>query len=173
MLRLNIGGTAPKDGWKIFNVVPGPHVDHVGDILDLGRFADGSVGEIYASHVLEHVWLEQGKAVLRAFARILAPGGRLMISVPDLPTLCRIYLDPRLSQNQSVQVMAMIYGAHLDEHDIHHVGYDEVLMRGVLAEAGFRRIRRVEDHGLFDDTSVLKIMGLPISLNMQAQRSLV
>ncbi|MBL8835761.1 MAG: methyltransferase domain-containing protein [Alphaproteobacteria bacterium] len=173
MLRLNIGGTDPKDGWSIFNVVPGPHVDHVGDILDLGRFADASVDEIYASHVLEHVWLEQAKSVLRSFARILVPGGRLMVSVPDLPTLCRIYLDPRLSQSQSTQVMAMIYGAHLDAHDIHHVGFNEGLMSTALAEAGFRRIRRVEDHGLFQDTSVLKVMGLPISLNMQAQRSLV
>lgn len=173
MLKLNIGGTEQRDGWKIFNVNAGPHVDFVGDILDLSRFADGSVDEIYASHVLEHVWLEQAKAVLRAFARILAPGGRLMLSVPDLPTLCRIYLDPRLSQKQSMQVMGMIYGAHLDEHDIHHAGYDETLMRAILTEAGFRRIRRVDDHGMFQDTSVLRIFDMPISLNIQAQRSLV
>ena len=52
--KLQIGGTVPVVGWEIFNITAGPHVDHVGNANDLSRFADGTVGEIYASHTLEH-----------------------------------------------------------------------------------------------------------------------
>lgn len=31
--RLNIGGEVARDGWKILNIQPGPHVDFVGNCL--------------------------------------------------------------------------------------------------------------------------------------------
>ena len=89
-LRLHIGGTQVQEGWKILNVRPGNGVDFVGDIQDLSRFADASVDEIYASHVLEHVSQAAVLATLKGLYRILKPDSRLMISAPDLETLCKI-----------------------------------------------------------------------------------
>ena len=51
------------------------------------------------------------------------------------------------------------------------MGYDEELLTTALREAGFRRIRRVAEFGLFTDTSTMRYYGEPISLNMQAQKS--
>ena len=34
-LRLHIGGRERREGWTVFNIEPGPHVDHVGDCRDL------------------------------------------------------------------------------------------------------------------------------------------
>ena len=52
--RLHIGGHEAKSGWEVLDARPGPHVDHVGNALDLSRFEDGCFAEVYASHVLEH-----------------------------------------------------------------------------------------------------------------------
>lgn len=169
-LRLHIGGKEPKPGWKILNVLPGPAVDFVGNLMDMSRFAEDSVAEIYASHVLEHIPFGAVATTLGGLLRVLKPGGRLMLSVPDLPTVCRIYNDPRTDPMQRLRITMVIYGSHVDEHDIHHMGYDEAILTSVLREAGFRRIRRVAEFGLFDDTSTLRYFGEPISLNVQAQK---
>ena len=83
--RLHIGGIEPRPSWKIWNIQPGPGVDFVGDCSDLSQFADESVDEIYASHVLEH--LDHKREIPKAskeLHRILKPTGVLSISVPDL-----------------------------------------------------------------------------------------
>lgn len=57
-------------------------MDFIGDIADLKQFADRSVDEIYASHVLEHVPQGAVPPTLAGLYRVLKKGGRLMIAVP-------------------------------------------------------------------------------------------
>ena len=165
-VRINLGGTERLAGWTIINPVPGPHVDILGDHRELGRFADGSVDEIYASHVLEHlpVFLE----ALAQMQRVLAPGGRLRVAVPDLAQLARLYLRTDLDMQERWTVMRMIYGGHVDEYDVHHHGFDELTLQACLVGAGFSGVRRVADFGLFKDTSVQRYKDTPISLNVEA-----
>ncbi|MBL8837102.1 MAG: methyltransferase domain-containing protein [Alphaproteobacteria bacterium] len=170
-LRLHLGGMEPKPGWTIVNIQPGPGVDIVADITDLSGIPAASAAEVYASHVLEHVHYDRLRDVIGGIWRVLVPGGTLMISVPDLPTLCRLYLDPRLGLHDRFQVMNMMFGGHADAYDIHHVGLEEALLRALLQEAGFRRIRRVDSFGLFNDQSERRFLDQPISLNLRAQRS--
>ena len=44
--RLHIGGREKRPGWEILNVNPAPDVDHLGNAIDLSRFADGSFAEV-------------------------------------------------------------------------------------------------------------------------------
>lgn len=55
-MKLHIGcGERYLPGWKHLDARKFPHVDYVTDKLDdLNMFADNSVSEIYACHVLEH-----------------------------------------------------------------------------------------------------------------------
>lgn len=168
-LRLHIGGEVPRDGWKILNVQPGDHVDYVADGADLSLFEAGTVAEIYASHVLEHLgYLEALPGALAEFRRALRPRGRLRISVPDLETLCRLFLHPDLDMEGRFHIMRMIFGGQTDPHDFHKVGLTYGFLEDYLRVAGFREIERVADFGLFDDTSTLRLGGVPISLNVQA-----
>ena len=94
-MRLHIGGWERREGWTILDAAPGPHVDIVGPCDDLGRFESGSVLEIYASHVLEHLsYVEALPRALKEWHRVLAPGGRAMISVPDFEVICQLFVDP-------------------------------------------------------------------------------
>lgn len=55
--------------------------------LDIGEplpFADGSVDWVYAEHLIEHVSLSAGIGWLAEVRRILAPGGVLRLTTPDL-----------------------------------------------------------------------------------------
>lgn len=170
-LRLHIGGTEPRPGWKILNVQPGTGVDFVGDCTDLGRFADASVQEIYASHVLEHLsYQDRLPRALGELYRVLRPGGKAMISVPDLEVLCRLFLDPRAKVRDRFEIMRMAFGGQMDAHDFHFVGLSYDLLYNFLFGAGFRRIEQVKAFGLFRDSSAIEYLGEPISLNVVAHR---
>lgn len=169
--RLHIGGQQPSPGWEIFDAIARPGVDHLGEAGDLGRFADGSFAVVYASHVLEHFdYKDEVVPVLSEWRRVLRPGGSLHLSVPDLERLCHLYLTPRLAPELRLHIMRMMFGGHVDDYDYHMAGIDEGLLMAWLGQAGFSSARRVGNFGLFDDSSAMEFLGMPISLNVTAIR---
>lgn len=169
-LRLHIGGQVRAAGWTVVDALPGPAVDIVGDIRDLGFLRDGAAVEIYASHVLEH--LDYQGELPRALAecrRVLAPGGLLKASVPDLVTLSSLIADGRTTPDERFALMRMLFGGQTDAFDYHKVGLDYAILGGFLMQAGFSALRRVADFGLFADSSRLAFKGVPISLNIEAR----
>lgn len=171
--KLHIGGREPRLGWEILDVIAGPHVDHVGDALDLSRFENGTFAEVYASHVLEHFdYKEALLAALREWHRVLEPGGVLRLSVPDLDVLAHLLLQRhQLDVNQRFMVMRMMFGGHVNSADYHQVGLNQDFLAAFLREAGFAHAERVARHGLFRDTSDMVFAGRPISLNVLALRA--
>src|SRR6185436_6471719 len=106
--RLHIGGVEPREGWKILNAQPGPAVDYVGTCDDLSQFADGTVDEIYASHVFEHLsYMDELPKTLFEVGRVMKVGGLLRVAVPDLEILCRFIVSGNLGWSQKFHVMRM------------------------------------------------------------------
>ena len=167
--RLHIGGKAAAKGWKLLNIQPGEEVDYVGDIRDLSQFAHASFDAVYGSHVLEHVGYQTALGdTVRSIHRILRPGGKFFVSVPDLDVLCRLFADEKLGTDDRFFVMRMMFGGQTDEHDFHYVGLNADFLAGFLKRAGFRSLYRVPELGIFDDTSSMRFRGVLISLNMIA-----
>lgn len=172
--RLHIGGTIKSDGWEVLNVNPAPYVDHVGNANDLSRFPDNSFLEVYASHVVEHFdFVKELGETLAEWNRVLIPGGKLYISVPDIDVLAGLIIDKnKLTVDERFFVMVMIFGGHVDKHDYHLVGLNEDFLTGFLKATGYVNIHKVPSFNLFDDTSAMLFKGIPISLNMTAEKPL-
>ena len=171
-LRLHIGGKTPKEGWKILNINPGPDVDFLGSCTDLSQFDDGSVTEVYASHVLEHLnYVEELPHTLKEIHRILTPTGSLYISVPDLERLMKLFVQPEIGFSDRFMIMRMIFGGQTDAYDYHKVGLTFEILCQYLARAGFPYATRTPEHGLFQDTSSMRFLGQLISLNVIAHKS--
>ena len=169
--KLHIGGLVRTQGWEVLNATPGDHVDHLGNANDLSRFPDNTFSSIYASHILEHFdYRDELDATLREWHRVLDGGGKLYISVPDMDTLCGLFLDKQLDARERFRVMRMMFGGHLDEYDYHVVGLNQEFLDKYLLSNGFVNPRRVRDFGLFDDASSLEIHGVAISLNVIAEK---
>jgi predicted SAM-dependent methyltransferase len=172
MRQLHIGGQVRVEGWEVLDALPGPAVDHVGIAQDLSRFPDGTFTTLYASHVVEHFdYKDELLAVLKEWRRVLAPGGRLFISVPDLDVLCRIFSERQtLTADQRFMVMRMMFGGHTTPYDYHKTGLNQEFLVYFLEAAGFPHIERAPEFNMFRDTSSLRVGNLLISLNVIAYR---
>ena len=172
MRRLHIGGWETREGWEIFDALPRQGADHVGTCKDLSRFPDATFQDVYASHVIEHLdYLNEMPSALKEWHRVLAPGGRLYVSAPDLDTLCELFLlRETTTPAERYLVMRMMFGGHTDPYDYHIAGLNEEFLTGYLQDAGFGEIRRVDGFGLFHDSSALEFNGIPISVNLIATK---
>lgn len=82
-LRLHLGcGRARMEGWVNVDIQPLPGVDLVADVTQGLRFADAEA--IFAEHFLEHLPLERAIAFLTESHRVLATGGWVRLSTPNL-----------------------------------------------------------------------------------------
>lgn len=174
MLNLHIGGKEQHPDWKILDIEPRPEVDFVGDASDLSQFSDNSIDSIYASHVLEHFYYKLNNElliVLREWYRVLSPGGKLLLSVPDLKTLCWLYSNPDASAIDRHHIMRIMFGGQMNQYDIHRVGFDVDTLAMYLAEAGFDDMETVSEFELFKDCSGLRLMNTLISLNVVAMKA--
>jgi predicted SAM-dependent methyltransferase len=146
-LRLCLGaGGAPLSGWVNVDFEPGCDVR-----LDL-RFAlplpDRSVALIASEHVIEHLALTDGLALLRECRRVLADDGVLRVATPDLAALVRAYQGDWRAQDwvnwpghEWIDSAArMLNVSFRSWGHLHLYDHDELTRR--LAEAGFAATRR-------------------------------
>ncbi len=150
--KLHIGGQERKAGWHV-----------VEEGTDLGAFAEGSVEEIYASQIYQRLGLkEELPHALAAAHRVLKPGGILSVSVPDLDTLCALFVNPLVPKDEKTALSQHMFG------DLNKTGLSFDSLAELLKLAGFVTVRRVEEFGLFDDASSARRFGVLISLNVEA-----
>jgi SAM-dependent methyltransferase len=117
--KLNLGcGNDIREGWINLDNIKLPGVDIVCDIeKEALPFADGTLDEIYAEGILEHVDLVP---VLKELHRVLKPGGSLEIKVPHFTSRYN-FIDPTHKRMFSFQTFEFfLSGARRDYYfDFH------------------------------------------------------
>lgn len=79
------------------------------DATDLRVFPDNTISEIIASHLLEHLNPYHSVDILKEWRRILKPGGKIIIEVPDMERLCESFATA--SREDKYGIMNCIYGS--------------------------------------------------------------
>ena len=193
-LRLNIGaGPGKVPGWI--------GIDLEGADLALNLrwglpFADGAADLAYSSHCLEHQYLADALATLREIHRVLAPGGRVRLVVPDMETYARAYVEndrdffaerrrtwhwvpEGLTPLMTVIGYAGAGTRSMDAGDYHRYGYDFATLEFLLRRVGFAAVARCgymsgpcQDILLDEHSSVAGVhyRGRPYSLFVEATK---
>ena len=106
-MRIHLGcGNNVKEGYlNIDKYVVGEGIENY-DILSL-PFALGSVDEILAEHLVEHLSFEEESSFFSEMYRLLSPGGVLRIEVPDLEWVLKKFLNAKDEFQEFYQVGAI------------------------------------------------------------------
>ncbi len=106
-----------------------------GGIVDITPLPDGVADEVHSYHVIEHFYAWEAPAAIREFARLLKPGGRLVLELPDLESACRNLLKGHKDQ----MCMWPLYGdpGQLDPYMCHKWGYTPKSIVALVQGNGF------------------------------------
>lgn len=148
-IKLNIGaGPTIIPGWTPIDRRFGT------EAFPLPQYADDSVDEIRCSHMLEHLSFRDVPKALEEWKRVLRPGGRIRLSVPDFAKISSTAdLDPAWPY--------YLMGGQENDEDFHRSVFDEGRLAAYLVNAGLVNINHWESPNT--DTAAH-----PISLNLEA-----
>jgi hypothetical protein len=157
MKRLNLGcWVFYRDRWTNVDVNPDVRVDLREDATILASVADGTVDEIFAGHLLEHV--RNLRQCLRRWLQVLKPGGLVTVVVPDCAGAVGLWRSkndfPGIVTPADVGLVATATGyrdhaeADLDTLGLqqHCRFFDMDSLMLCLEAAGFVDIREIDNH---------------------------
>jgi SAM-dependent methyltransferase len=110
------------------------------DILADGRalpFRDGSVREIYAGHLVEHLDPEDVPVFLAEARRVLAPGGTFWLVIPDLEKALQMAGRGELTP---AQLRDCVFGRPDIPGQAHRSAWTESLLALEVLRAGFKTV---------------------------------
>ena len=128
--------------------------DIVASLTDMSVIPDGSFDVVYTSHCVEHLYPADVKLAMAEFKRVTAPGGSVVVIVPDLE-------DVPVSDEPLFECpigwlsgLDLIYGCRYDAarstYMAHHSGFTAPLLEKVMQDAGFDAVtmKRLPDYNL-------------------------
>jgi len=81
-----------------FDIDPSVYPDIQGTVTDMHAVTSGSVDAIYSSHNIEHVFPHEVHKVLLEFYRVLKDDGIVVLTCPDLVSVCAAVANDRLTE---------------------------------------------------------------------------
>ena len=157
---LHVGcGPQNKSGLKGFDSVewreirydidPSVYPDIEGTLTDMHAVASGSVDAVYSSHNIEHVFPHEVHTVLLEFHRVLKEDGIVVLTCPDLRSVCQAVANDRLleplyeSPAGPIAPIDILYG-HRDSvaegkiYMAHKTGFTYSTLGSAFFKAGFK-----------------------------------
>lgn len=135
------------------DIEPAVQPDVVGTITDLSAVPDDAADALFSSHNLEHVFAHEVPLALAEFRRVLKPGGRMVLTMPDLEAVCAVVARGGIDEviygsvngTRPIRPLDIIYGwgisiAEGQHHMAHRTGFTEATLRRAIAAVGFDEI---------------------------------
>lgn len=166
--RLNLGGRGTIiRGFQTVDLSEEHDVQIKSDVSNLWMFKDGTVDEIYASHILEHFSHVRTQYVLEEWRRVLKKGARAAISVPDFDAMVKLYV--RVGMNDFIR--NMLYGDQGYDRAYHYTGFTFSTLAALCVKSGFSDVKRIKEmpYGVKDCSQNVDTMTRQsVSINIEA-----
>ena len=130
------------------DIDPGVKPDVIGTMTDMKAVEDASVDAVYSSHNIEHLYPHEVSIALAEFHRVLKPDGFVLLTCPDLQSVCARVANDQLTDAayQSgmgpITPLDILYGhrASMKAGNLymaHRCGFTKKVLASTLSVAGF------------------------------------
>ena len=135
--------------------------DLTGSMVRMTAVADGLADAVYSSHNIEHLYPHEVPLALAEFLRALKPDGFLVLTCPDLQSLCRLVVEDKLNEPAYISAagpiapLDVLYGhrAAMAAGNLfmaHRCGFTLRTLMAALREAGFAVVQGASRPDAFD-----------------------
>lgn len=152
-----------SDDWieKRLDIDPSVVPDVVGTMTDMSAVATNSVDAIFSSHNIEHLYPHEVPVALAEFLRVLSDDGFVVITCPDLKSVCRLVAEDKLTEPAYVSPAGpiapidILYGhrppmANGNLFMAHRCGFTEKVLTATLQATGFKSVASMTRPAHFD-----------------------
>jgi hypothetical protein len=131
-----------------FDIDPSCSPDIIGTIANMENVASGSVDAIFSSHNIEHIYSHEVEPTLREFLRVLSNDGFVILTCPDLQSVCSAVANNKLLETLYVSPagpiapLDILYGhrtsiAGGNHFMAHKCGFTYSALSGAVLSSGF------------------------------------
>lgn len=99
-------------------------------------FDDGVADEIIMFHVLEHIPHYRQKIAMEEISRVLKPGGKFIVAVPDTIATAKLLTEAKTEEEEEWAVR-LLYGTQRNEFSHHYIGFTKNSLIKTLSSYGF------------------------------------
>jgi predicted SAM-dependent methyltransferase len=141
-IKLDIcGGEFPYgNGFLNVDIRPLPNVDIVADVAKGLNFADHIVDEILSCGTLEHFYIPTVLEILKEMWRVLKPGGKLTVGVPNLKAILYAYQQGEMDFQLFNQYVYGSVQKDVNPYNVHRSLWDAERMINAMTKAGFTNV---------------------------------
>ena len=159
-IKLEIGcGLTPHEGYEHLDIKPYPHVEYVSDARKIA-LPDNSCSEIFSLNTIEHFWWFEQEALIKEWARIMEPGGKMLIYTVDFAVTIKDWANGGWKKEvDSLQGPGYnwIHNSDVDRNmwlnyklfgtncpgNAHITAFTFELMKSLMEKAGLKNIKRL------------------------------
>ena len=127
--------------------------DVTGTMTDMKAVDDASVDAIFSSHNIEHLYPHEVPIALAEFNRVLKPAGFVLITCPDLQSVCARVANDQLvepayhSGMGPITPLDILYGhrGSMQQGNLymaHRCGFTKKVLAGTMLGSGFQTLAR-------------------------------
>ena len=135
--------------------------DIIGTMTDMSSVEPGSVDAIYSSHNIEHLYPHEVGIALQEFHRVLNDDGFVMLTCPDLQSVCKLVAEDKLlepaytSPAGPIAPIDMLYGfrpsmAAGNLYMSHRSGFTQKTLIDMFKHFGFESVAGARREASFD-----------------------
>jgi predicted SAM-dependent methyltransferase len=125
--------------------------DYVGSMTDMTAIEDGSMDAVFSSHNIEHLYPHEVGIALAEFFRVLSDDGMLVLTCPDIQSVCELVAQDKLTQTAyespagPIAPIDILYGHRKSMQNgnlymAHKCGFTEKVLVATFQSAGFSHV---------------------------------